>query len=238
MQKLSLHSHEELNSFTKYSPNQISAIIEMEDLMNISELLKIKDISLLIAKERENNNLVIATPHHSPLGVYRIPCETHRGGDEGAGFLVNHIAQNLNCSSIIASNYFIDSNKYLDSDYSKKIEKWNPKTLIEIHGHGSKNAFYDIEISAGSVAENSLSIPFADALLNNCKKNELLKDLTISGDYEKIYFTACYSETIITNKYHSLHIELPNFLRSKDEYRIPFMQALEDTIKEIILIES
>jgi hypothetical protein len=161
-----------------------------------------------------------------------MPCETPRAGDEGTGFIVDQVANDLNCSSIIASNYFIDSNKYEDSDYFRRIKRWKPDLLIEIHGHGSKSANFDIEISAGSVKDSQLSEKFANGLKNNLSNTELA-DLSICGDYNEIYFTAQYTKTITTHLWNSIHIELPWRVRGFENNSLEFSQALIKTIKEI-----
>jgi hypothetical protein len=199
-----------------------------------NEILKSKDQSLLLCKERLNSNLVIATPHHTPFGAPYMPCETPRAGDEGAGFIVEKVSEELDCSSIIASNYFIDPNKYTDSDYFRRIKRWNPKLLIEIHGHGSKSARFDIEISAGSIGESYLSEKFAETLRKNLAKTDL-SDLSVSGKYNEIYFTAQYTKTITTDLWNSIHIELPWQVRGIERNSLEFSLALIATIREFMI---
>jgi hypothetical protein len=104
--------------------------------------------------------MVVAVPHHAPAGKDTLPCLEHQEADENAGFLGWDLAERLGCSCIIACNYPVDSNKYFRSDYAMQIAAWNPKVLVEIHGHNGKKARSNIEISSGG-GENA---GFAKAL--------------------------------------------------------------------------
>jgi len=204
--------------------------------MYSNKLLTSKDSSLLIIKDRPNKNIVISSPHHSPLGISKIPCKMHRNGDEATGFLSDYIANEIECCSVIASNYFIDANKSVSYDYFRIIEKWSPKNLIEIHGHGGKSAVFDIEISCGNINDNKKSIRLADALQKELS-DTILSSYSISGDYNKIYFTAQYSVSITTEKWTSYHIELPNSIRTTEKKAKLFCTSLIKVIKSLGLNE-
>lgn len=184
---------------------------------------------LYSSKFEESSEIVIAVPHHSPLGITNLPCEEHKEADENSGYLGYNLSKLIKCPIIIACNYFIDSNKHEDSDYFKKILKWNPKILIEIHGHSSKSANFDIEISAGHIEKNKWSIELAS------KIKQKINDYSISGDYNEIYFKASKTKTINTDKWLGFHIELPKKLRSsKNEYST-FLEILAKSIKEVLV---
>ena len=140
----------------------------------------------------------------------------------------------LNCSVVIACNYFIDCNKCDDSDYFKIISKWNPKILIEIHGHGGISSEYDIEISSGRKENDKSSIRLAECIKSKTDEISKLKKYSISGDYDKIHFKARDSKTITTDKWIAFHIELPKTLRSNEiEFKI-FYEILSSAIKDIL----
>ncbi|PID27909.1 MAG: hypothetical protein CSB55_06930 [Candidatus Cloacimonadota bacterium] len=195
------------------------------------QILQIKDQSILLFNERENTDIIIAAPHHTPFGAPYMPCEKLRPGDEGVGFIVKKTANILNCSSVIASNYFIDSNKFEDSDYFKIIKRNNLRLLTEIHGHGSKSARYDIEISAGSFEKNEISMKFAE-LLRKKMKGSLLEKFTVCGDWRKIYFTAQYTKTVNTSLWNAIHAELPWSIRGIPENAELFSEIAAETIRE------
>jgi hypothetical protein len=181
-------------------------------------LLSYKFSPLLLSEIVPASSIIVAAPHHAPKGSKKMFCD--RNADENAGFLAAWLAQILNCSCLIASRYFFDPNKSMDSDYFKFIEKINPELVIEIHGHGAKLANYDIEISAGPQLP-LFAKGFAQKLLNLTKKDALLKAYSISGDYHKIYYTAQYSLSITDDRWKSLHIELPPKLRRSPDYDLP-----------------
>jgi len=104
-------------------------------------MLKRAQLSGLLIKERSDKIYVVAAPHHAPIGQNRLPCNDHPDSDEGAGYVALDLAEKLNCHSIIAFNYFIDANKDRSTDYFRRIERWNPVVLVEIHGHGKKMSF-------------------------------------------------------------------------------------------------
>ncbi len=178
-------------------------------------------MSILIHNERENQEIVIAVPHHSFSGTDKLPTVDNRSADENTGFLGNYIAEKLNCSSIIASNYSFDVNKTRSSDYYQFILKNKPFFLIEIHGHKSTNTPFDIEISSGKLERNHISIEFAEILIESCKKDPVLNHLKISGDFNLIYYQATQSKSITDDRWIALHIELPLELRKEKDNSLP-----------------
>lgn len=196
-----------------------------------SDILKVRDISIFTAEIKEKNDVAIGVPHHTPSGTYKMPCESHKYGDENTGYIGDYIAKKLDCSFLCACNYFIDPNKnnnYNYSDYYMALQRCSPKYLIEIHGHGPFNAGeYDIEISCGSKEEESYAYTLKKeiqrlidkAYLNNKEDVDFieLKKLNINANFDKIYFKATKSSTIIDKRWISYHIELPLILRIDDE---------------------
>ena len=100
--------------------------------MTIETFLNDPVNSYLIYIPGKNTDVMIGVPHHAPLGIQHLPCESHPTSDENTGFIGYRLAQLLDCPCLIAGNYFIDPNKYKSSDYFKKIEEVSPKFLIEI----------------------------------------------------------------------------------------------------------
>lgn len=192
-----------------------------------ADLLKINNVSIFTADIKEKADLAIGVPHHTPSGIYFMPCETHKYGDENTGYIGNYIAEKLQCSLLCACNYFIDPNKNHTnnySDYYMALERCNPKFLVEIHGHGSFHADdNEIQISCGSKEEEGYAQRFKreleetiDMELSRNKENRdllELKNLKINADFDQIYFKATKSSTIIDKRWISYHIELPLFLR-------------------------
>jgi hypothetical protein len=186
--------------------------------MYIKSMLREKKTSLLIIQKRRNNSIVIGVPHHAPADVEELPCPEHKDSDENAGFLGMYIAKKLKCHSVIACNYTMDANKHSGSDYAVQIAKWQPKVLVEIHGHSGKKAKYHIEISSGSKEENKkYSMPLAKKLSDKHLKDDLQKEMSICGDYGKIYFQAKDTATIRDKRWMSFHIELPPGIRIPKE---------------------
>jgi len=140
----------------------------------------------------------------------------------------------LNCCSVIACNYFIDPNKSTETDYYKKIKSWNPRFLIEIHGHGSRSANYDIEISSGKADRNNWSKKLAEKLRIQMALTTSLQKYKISGDFNKIYFKATKTATINTDEWIPFHIELPKSIRAKKSKYILFCETLAENIEEIL----
>ena len=200
--------------------------------MQIDPILDDPKNSFLIVTPGESTDVVIAVPHHAPLGITKLQC--NRESDENAGFLGYYLSRLLNCYSVIACNYFLDANKYTDTDYYKKIADLKPKMLVEIHGHGNKNAHFDIEISSGREDRNFWSKEMEirlQAILSNVPS---LRGYNLSGDFEKIYFRATDSKTINTNKWVAFHIELPKLIRQSKSQYILFCELLAETIKSLL----
>jgi hypothetical protein len=189
---------------------------------------------MLVIEERDLKEVVVGAPHHAPLGVEELPCKEHTDADENTGLLGLHIAQLLKCRSIIAPNYFVDSNKRKNSDYINKLLEWAPKILVEIHGHGGEDARYDIEISSGNSMRNKWSKEMASRLSSKLARFATLKHHTICGDYDKIYFKASSTETITSDRWVPFHIELPKSLRAQRTQYYPFCELLAETVQEIL----
>jgi hypothetical protein len=208
---------------------------------SIKEALRNKKDSLLLIEERDRKDIIIGAPHHSLGGIKYLPCKEHEDADENTGYIARQIARELNLSSIIACNYRIDPNKKLETDYSRVIIEWEPKYLIEIHGHGAKSADkYLIEISSGNAERTTLSKKFADTLTNKMVKHKSLKRFQASGDFNTIHFKAKKSATITTDKWNPIHIEIPPLLRLTKTNQLPkssiyFTRLLVDTINEICI---
>jgi len=173
---------------------------------------------LLLTDIVSGSKIVVGVPHHAPRGITRMLCD--RNADENAGYLGSYLSQELNCSCIIASRYFFDPNKEEGSDYFRFIEKLDPDLVIEIHGHDSRKAVYDIEISSGP-DDPEYAQEFAEKLLEKTSVVDQLADLTLSGDYQKIYFTAQYSKTVTDIRWNTLHIELPRTIRIDPDSSFP-----------------
>lgn len=202
--------------------------------MTIEMLLNDPVNSYLIFIPGRNTDVMIGVPHHAPLGVQNLPTESHPTSDENTGFIGYRLAQTLDCPCVIAGNYFIDPNKFKSSDYYKKIEAITPKYLIEIHGHASQSALFDIEISSGSPDKSSLSKKFADQLSIELYRHPTLLNYTISGDFEQIHFRATKSLTINTDQWTAFHIELPQKLREDQNQYFLLGESLEKIIREML----
>ena len=190
-------------------------------------------------EERKRRDIIIGAPHHTLGGIKNMPCPEHTDGDENTGFIARQIAEKLNLSSIIACNYTIDPNKNLRTDYSIRISKWNPKFLIEIHGHGAKKvADKVIEISSGSNDRNNISTQFAEKLNEKLNKIDNLSDHSVNGDFNTIYFKAKNTATITHDAWTPFHIELPPSIRLDENDKLPsyideFINCTIETIQEI-----
>lgn len=219
---------------------------------SITDVLKISDTSILISKINQQSDIVIGVPHHTPSGTFMMPCENHIYGDQNTGYVGYNIAKNLNCNFLCACNYFIDSNKNHNnnySDYYTALERCKPKYLVEIHGHGVEHCGDDIEISSGCKEHESYALKLKneiEKLINvELKKDETnnnlkeLRELNINADFDKIYYKAAKSATIIDRRWISYHIELPLILRieSKNgnlpEKGLQFTNILYKSIKKI-----
>jgi hypothetical protein len=209
--------------------------------MNAELLLEITDISLLMIEDRPKKSIVVGVPHHAPAGKETLPCLEHQEADENTGFLGQYLAEQLHCCCVIACNYPVDSNKYFRSDYSMQIAAWNPKVLVEIHGHNGRKARSSIEISSGGGGNEVYSKALAEKLSAAFRSNDALQKFTISGDYEQIYYKASAAVTITGGRWIGYHIELPPNLRKMIEGldgRPPksgyaFCDVLAESLREI-----
>lgn len=205
----------------------------MADML-IETILEDSTNSFLIVTPGEPDNIVVGVPHHAPPGTSTLPIENHPEADENAGALGYYLSRLLNCPSIIACNYFIDSNKDEESDYCKKIISLHPKILVEIHGHGGRKANYDIEISSGSLERNCWSQAIARRLANKMSDKPSLQRYTLSGDFRAIYFKASGSLTINTDEWVAFHIELPKPIRQDKSQSTLFCKLLAETLGDLL----
>lgn len=196
--------------------------------MSLETLLNDSTNSYLIYHPGVNQKILVSAPHHAPLGVQQLPCLTHRTSDENTGWIAYQLAYFLDCDLMIAGNYFLDGNKHKTSDYFKKIESLMPTTLIEIHGHGSGSANYDIEISSGSRDKSYLAEQLADYLRKAFSTHKHLKNYTIGGDFDRIHFRATKSLTINTDLWTAYHIELPQKIREDQNQYLSFCDITKD----------
>jgi hypothetical protein len=180
--------------------------------MSAELMLEATTTSLLIIEARQFKDIVVGVPHHAPAGVEYLPCPEHKDSDENAGFLGRYLAERLDACSVIACNYTVDVNKYFRTDYSMQIANWNPKVLVEIHGHGSGKAKSDIEISSGA-SNNDKSEALANALLTKLSVINALNSLKICGTYNKLGLAAKDAVTINDGRWIPYHIELPKTIR-------------------------
>jgi hypothetical protein len=176
-------------------------------------MLESTEQSLLITEKRNRSDIVIGVPHHAPAGIPILPCPEHRDSDENAGFIGRHLAEQLDCCSVIACNSTIDVNKHLNSDYSRQIIEWRPKILIEIHGHGKVRSRYDVEISCGSADQSIYAEELAAIINHKIVKEPDLADISVCGRFNDIYFKATKSLTITDSRWLAYHIELSSRLR-------------------------
>lgn len=202
-----------------------------EEIDNLLSESKKENLLILQGNERR---IVIGVPHHAPLGVSELPCPEHRDADENTGFLGVEVGRLLDCNCIIACNATKDPNKSNETDYSKQILSWKPNLLIEIHGHGGRSAKFDIEISSGSVDRNKWSLDLEERLKKKMTAEPLLKDFTVSGDFDKIHFQATKSYTITTSEWVALHIELPKETRETSTIYLPFCKILAESVSELM----
>jgi len=202
--------------------------------MTIETFLNDPVNSYLIYHPKSRTDVLIAAPHHAPLWVSSLPCETHPTADENSGWIAYHLAKKLDCACLIAGNYFLDVNKHMTSDYFKKIEAIAPKILIEIHGHGSGSAKFNIEISSGSEQKSTQSQLFANQLSRSFASHHQLRDYTISGDFNQIHYKATRSLTINTNQWTAFHIELPYSLRKDEKKYLLFCEFVKTIVVEML----
>jgi hypothetical protein len=169
--------------------------------------------SLLIIEKRSRSDIVIGVPHHAPAGMSTLPNPEHPDSDENAGFIGRHLAERLDCCSVIACNSTIDVNKHLDSEYAMRIIRWNPDILIEIHGHGKVRSKYDVEVSCGTVDQTGDSEALAAAINHEISKDAKLANVSVCGCFKEIYFKATKTLTITDPRWRAYHIELSSMLR-------------------------
>ena len=93
--------------------------------------------------------------------------------------------------------------------------------LVEIHGHGGRSAWADVEISAGSRKRERDAIQLAEELKKQMQQYAQLKELSVAGAWGKIYFKTTKPVTINTDRWRSLHLELPAALRIEGEGKLP-----------------
>jgi hypothetical protein len=181
-----------------------------------------------------SNEIIIGVPHHAPINTTRLPCREHPDADENAGFIGYYLSCLLNCPCIIACNYFLDPNKDKGTDYFKKILELMPKLLVEIHGHGSNSARFDIEISSGSQEKTFWSKELEERLRLAFSRELSFRNLSMSGDFEEIYFKATKSVSITTDKWVAFHLELPKSIRQSKSLYMPFCELLAETIRDLL----
>ena len=181
--------------------------------MDTMAMLESTAPSLLITEERTRSDIVVGVPHHAPAGTPTLPCDEHPDSDENAGFIGRHLAEQLDCGSVIACNATMDVNKHLDSDYTRQIIRWNPEILVEIHGHGKVRSRYDVEISCGSAEQTTYAETLASAISHSISMDAKLAAISVCGRFNEIYFRATKSLTITDPRWRAFHIELSSMLR-------------------------
>jgi len=183
------------------------------DFKSIEEKLAEPEKEQLLVFQPLQKEITIGAPHHAPAGIKRLPC--NRPADQNTGYLALWLANLLKCSALIATNATVDPNKKLNSKYAQALIKMAPNYLVEIHGHGSEKANFEIEISAGSNERNNWSSLLADNLSNQLKESTIFNKFTVSGDFQSIYFKATRTSTIQHKDWLGIHIELPLKLRKE-----------------------
>jgi hypothetical protein len=208
--------------------------------MSAELMLEATHTSLLIIETRRCTDIVVAVPHHAPAGIDHLPCPEHKDSDENAGFLGRYLAERLDACSVIACNYSVDVNKYFRTDYCMQIARWNPKVLVEIHGHGSGKAKSDIEISSGA-SNNDRSEALASTLRTKLSGIKGLDSYTICGTHNQLGLAAKDAVTINDGRWIPYHIELPKAIRKPSststgkppEVGYQFCDALAAALTEI-----
>lgn len=183
------------------------------DDMDAYSMLASTEPSRLIIETRKRSDIVVGVPHHAPAGIPYLPCPEHSDSDENTGFIGRHLADQLDCCSIIACNYTIDPNKHLHSDYTQQIAKWHPSILIEIHGHGKVRSKFDVEVSCGSAQQTIFSEDIAAAINQEISADPELVDVSVCGRFRDLYFRATKTLTITDERWIAYHIELSSRLR-------------------------
>ena len=179
-------------------------------------MLESTEPSLLIVEKRSRSDIVVGVPHHAPAGVPHLPCPEHSDSDENTGFIGRYLAELLDCCSVIACNSTIDPNKHLHSDYSMQIAAWNPRVLIEIHGHGKVRTPYDVEVSCGSAEFTSCSEDLAAAVNRKLAADTAFADVSVCGRFSDLYFRATKTLTVTDTRWLAYHIELSSRLRKPE----------------------
>lgn len=182
--------------------------------MTIENLLNDPRISYLLFLPGRERRVLIAAPHHAPVGVPTLPIKARPTSDENTGLIAYHLSRSLDCPCLIAGNYFIDPNKKENTDYYNRIQSLKPRFLIEIHAHGSGAARFDIEITCGSREKSPLSQDLASRLQIALAAHPETLPYSISGNFDKIHFKATRSVTINTDQWIAYHIELPFSIRA------------------------
>jgi len=176
-------------------------------------MLESTEPSRLIIEKRSRSDIVVGVPHHAPAGVPSLPCPEHSDSDENTGFIGRHLAERLDCCSVIACNATVDPNKHLHSDYTMQIAAWSPSVLIEIHGHGKVRSPYDVEISCGSAEFTTYSEALAAGVNRRLSEDAGFADVSVCGRFRDIYFRATKTLTITDARWLAYHIELSSRLR-------------------------
>lgn len=181
--------------------------------MDAMAMLESTEPALLLTEDRPRSDVVIGVPHHAPAGTPTLPCVEHPDADENAGFIGRHLAERLECCSVIACNSTSDVNKHLNSDYATQIIRWNPDILIEIHGHGKVRSKYDVEISCGSADQTGYAEALASTITQRISADADLSHISVCGRFDDIYFRATKTLTITDPRWLAYHIELCSMLR-------------------------
>jgi hypothetical protein len=179
-------------------------------------MLESTEPSLLIVEKRSRFDIVVGVPHHAPAGLPYLPCPEHSDADENTGYIGRRLAEHLDCCSVIACNAAIDPNKHLHSDYTMQIAAWDPRVLVEIHGHGKVRSQYDVEISCGSAEFTTFSERLAAGINQKISTDAELADVSVCGRFSSIYFRATRTLTITDTRWLAYHIELSSRLRKPD----------------------
>ncbi len=157
--------------------------------------------------------VVVGAPHHAPAGVRRLKCD--RRSDQNTGLLAWRVAELARVPIVIVTNADADPNKSLDSEYSKAVASYGPRVLLEIHGHRSKKARFDVEVSAGCADRSEHLTNFVAAFTRGMTSDPELKDLSVSGDFERIHFKATDTVTMRSPIWLGLHAEFPLSVRKQ-----------------------
>ena len=123
-----------------------------------------------------------------------------RPSDQNAGILAWAVATALAVPAMIVTNAESDPNKSLESEYSKIVASRRPHYLLEVYSHGGKNAWFDIEVSSGSLARQPYAKRFGGALEEEIAAEPELCRLTKSADFRKLFFKAAGTATMFTGR--------------------------------------